>query len=123
MVIGRTQFFRMNRRFSALKRKNRCKIWRLQKEKWLQECLQQTNTSDGGKVGIWGGISGLGTKNATIYTGNMNEQLYYDVLQNKVKEFLAKAGTMENYFPTRPEAIGHFQYREGKAGEIEAKCV
>ena len=35
-----------------LKRKNQCKIWRLEKEKLLPGCLQQMNASDAGKVGI-----------------------------------------------------------------------
>ena len=38
--------------FYVLKRQNQCKIWRLEKEKSLPECLQQTNTGDGKKVGI-----------------------------------------------------------------------
>ena len=33
---------------------------------------------------------GVGTTNARIYTKNINDQLYCDVLQNKVKQFLAK---------------------------------
>ena len=47
-----------------------------------------TNESagDGGKVGI----SGFGTTNAKIYTENINVQLYCNVLQNEVKQFLAK---------------------------------
>ena len=56
----------------------------------LPERLQQTNTGDGGKVGIWGGISGFGTTNARIYTDNINGQLYCDALQNEIKQFLAK---------------------------------
>ena len=67
--------------FYILKRKNQCKIWRLEKEKLLPECLQQTNTSDGGKVRIWGGISGFGITAAKIYTDNMNGQLYCDIAQ------------------------------------------
>ena len=48
------------------------------------------NTGDGGKVGMWGAISGFSTTNARIYTKNMNGQLYCDVVQNEVKQFLAK---------------------------------
>ncbi|CAF1534459.1 unnamed protein product [Adineta ricciae] len=48
------------------------------------------NIGDGGKVGIWGGISGFGTTSAKIYTQNMNGQLYCDVLQNQVKQSMAK---------------------------------
>ena len=73
--------------FYVLKRKNQCKIWRLEKEKFLPECLQQTDTGDGGKVGIWGAISGFDTTNARIYSENMNGQLYCDVLQNEIKQF------------------------------------
>ena len=39
--------------FYVLKQKNQCKIWRLEKEKLSSECLQQTNTGDSNKVGIW----------------------------------------------------------------------
>ena len=52
--------------FYVLERKNQCKIWRIEKEKPLPECIQQTNTGDDGKVGIWGGISGFGAKAAKI---------------------------------------------------------
>ena len=76
--------------FYVLKRKNQCKIWRLEKEKLLPECLQQTNSGDGGKVGIWGGISGFRTTAAKIYTDNMNGQLYCDILQMKLKHSLKK---------------------------------
>ena len=76
--------------FYVLKQKNQYEIWRLEKEELLPECLQQTNTGDGGKVGIWGGISGFGTTNAKIYTENMNGELYCDVLQNEMQQFLAK---------------------------------
>ena len=56
----------------------------------MAKCLQQTDTGDGGKIGIWAGILGFGTTNAKTYTENMNEELYCDVLQNDVKQFLAK---------------------------------
>ena len=71
--------------FYVLKRKNQCKIWCLEKEKLLAEYLQQMNTSNGGKVGIWGDIFGFGATNAKIYTENMNGELYYGVLQNEMK--------------------------------------
>ncbi|CAF1597481.1 unnamed protein product [Adineta ricciae] len=76
--------------FYVLKRKNLCKIRRLDKEKLLPECLEQTNTGDGGKVGIWGGISGNGITVAKIYTENMNSNLYCDVLQHELKQSIQK---------------------------------
>ncbi|CAF2016844.1 unnamed protein product [Rotaria magnacalcarata] len=76
--------------FYVLKRKNQCKIWRLEKEKLLPECIQQTNTGDGGKVGIWGGISGFGATAARIYMENMDGKLYCDVLQHQLKHSMAQ---------------------------------
>ena len=61
----------------SFKTKESC---RLEKEKLLAECLQQTNTGDGGKVGIPGGISSVGTTIVKIYTESMIEELYYDIL-------------------------------------------
>jgi hypothetical protein len=72
--------------FYVLKRKKLCKIWRLEKEKLLPECLQQVNTGDGGKISIWGGISGFGITAAKNYTENMKSNLYCDVLQHELKQ-------------------------------------
>ena len=58
----------------------------MKREKLLPECLQQTNTGDGGKVGI----SGFGTTAAKIYKDNMNGQLYCDTLQMELKHSLKK---------------------------------
>ena len=52
--------------------------------------MQRRNTGDDGKVGICGGISGFEATNAKIYIENMNGELYYNVLQSEVKQFLAK---------------------------------
>lgn len=76
--------------FYVLKRKNLCKIWRLEKEKLLPECLELTNTGDGGKTGIWGGISGFDTTPVRIYDENMNGNLYCDVLQHELKQYINK---------------------------------
>ena len=73
-----------------LKRKNQRKICRLEKEKLLPECIQQTNTDDGGKIGIWAGISSFGASVAKIYMENMNVKLYCDVLQHQLKHSMAQ---------------------------------
>lgn len=76
--------------FYVLKRKNLCKIWRLEKEKLLPECLELANTGDDGKLGIWGGISGFGTTIPLIYNENMNSELYCDVLEHQLKQSMQK---------------------------------
>jgi len=76
--------------FYVLKRKNQVKIWRTDDERLLPECVQQMNTGNGGKVGIWGGISGEGTTMARIFEDSMNGILYCDVLQNELKKSIAQ---------------------------------
>ena len=76
--------------FYVLKRTDQCKIWRLEKEKLLSECIQQANTGDDGKVGIWGGISGFGATAAKIYMEYMDGKLYCDVLQHQLKHSMAQ---------------------------------
>ena len=76
--------------FYVLKRKNQVKVWRTDDERLLRECVQQMNTGDGGKVGIWGGISGEGTMSARIFDGTMNGMVYCDVLQKELKQSMAK---------------------------------
>ena len=73
-----------------LRRKNQCKIWRLENEKLLPECLQETNTGDSGKIAIWSGISGHGTSILRLYSENMNGALYCDVLQIELKKSIQK---------------------------------
>ena len=72
--------------FYVLKRKNQVKIWRTDDQRLLPECLEQMNTGNGGKIGIWGGISGQGTTMARIFDGTMNGILYCNVLQNELKQ-------------------------------------
>ncbi|CAF3372458.1 unnamed protein product [Rotaria socialis] len=50
----------------------------------------QTNVGDGGKIGIWDGISGFGTTAAKIYMENMNGHLNCDVLQHELKQLITE---------------------------------
>ena len=70
----------------VLKRKNMYKIWRLDKEKLLPECLGLINTGDGGKTGI----SGFGTTSAKIYIENMDGTMSCKILTNELNQLMAK---------------------------------
>ncbi|CAF2994013.1 unnamed protein product, partial [Rotaria sp. Silwood2] len=83
--------------FYVLKRKNQVKIWRSDDERLLPECVQQMNTGNGGKIGIWGGISGQGTTMARIFDDSMNGILYCDVLQNELKKSIARLPKKMSY--------------------------
>jgi hypothetical protein len=76
--------------FYVLQRKNQCKLWRLEKEKLLPECWRETNTGDGGKIGILGGISGHDTMIPRLCCENMNGTLYCDVLEKELKQSIEK---------------------------------
>ena len=75
--------------FYVLKRTNQMKIWRTDDEPLLSECVQQMNTGNDGKVGIWGVVSREGTTRTRISDGNTNEILCCDVLQNELKTPIA----------------------------------
>ncbi|CAF1477350.1 unnamed protein product [Adineta ricciae] len=49
----------------------------------------QSNTGDGGKIGIWGGISGHGITLLKIFNENMNGTLYCDVLKHELKQSMS----------------------------------
>ena len=76
--------------FYVQKRKNQVKIWGTDDERLLLDCIQQMNTGDGGKAGIWAGISRDGTIAATIFEGTMNGTLYCDVLQQELTQLMKK---------------------------------
>ena len=67
-----------------------CKIWCLDKEKLLQECLDLTNKGDDGKTEIWGGISDFGTTTAKIYIETMDGAMYCKILTNELNQSMAK---------------------------------
>ncbi|CAF1667223.1 unnamed protein product, partial [Rotaria magnacalcarata] len=76
--------------FYVLERKNQVKIWRTDEERLHPDCIQQVNTGRGGKLGIWGGISGRGTTEARIFNENMNGSVYCEVLSNELKRSMNK---------------------------------
>jgi transposase len=76
--------------FYVLQRKNQVKIWRTDEERLHQDCIQQVNTGNGGKVGIWGGISGQGTTEAKIFDENMDGHMYCNILSGELKRSMAK---------------------------------
>ena len=66
------------------------KIWTTDDERLLPDCIQQMNTGDGGKAGIWSGISGDRTTAARIFEGTMNGTLCCDVLQQELTQSMGK---------------------------------
>ena len=76
--------------FYVLKRKNQVKIWRTNDELLLPECVEQANTGDGGKITIWGGISGYATTLSRTFQENMNSQLYADILEKELQKSIKK---------------------------------
>ena len=85
----------------------------MEKEKLLSECLQQTNTGDGGKVAIWGGISRFRTTTDNVYTENMNGQLHCHVLEAELKRSMAKfPKKTKNVLPTRSYNMSYVEHSQ-----------
>ncbi|CAF4617904.1 unnamed protein product [Rotaria socialis] len=61
----------------------------ISKQLKVSRCCQ-TNVGDGGKIGIWDGISDFGTTAAKIYMENMNGHLNCDVLQHELKQLITE---------------------------------
>ena len=76
--------------FYVLERKNQVKIWRTDEEPLYQDCIQQGSIGKGGKLGIWGGISGQGPTEARIFDENMDGQTYCGVLSHELKRSIVK---------------------------------
>ena len=79
--------------FYVLKRKNQVKIWRIDDERLLPDCIQQMNTGDDGKAGI----SADGTTAARIFEETMNGTLYCDVLQQELTQSMRKLRNKSAY--------------------------
>ena len=73
------------------------KIWRLDDGRLLPDCIRQMNTGDGGKAGIWAGISADGMSAARIFKGTMNGTLYCDVLQQELTQSMGKLPNKSEY--------------------------
>ena len=59
--------------------------------------MQQMNTEDGGKTGIWAGISADGTTAARIFEGTMNGTSYCNVLQQELTQSVGKLPNKSAY--------------------------
>ena len=95
--IDKREFFGDESIFYVLKRKNQVKIWRTDDEQLLPDCIQQMNTVDGGKAGIWGGIAADGMTAARIFEGTMNGTLYCNVLQQALTQSMGKLPNKSAY--------------------------
>ena len=73
------------------------KIWRTDDERLLADCIQQMNAGDGGKAGIWAGISADETTAARIFEGTMNGTLYCEVLQQELTQSMRKLPNKSAY--------------------------
>ena len=83
------------------------------------------NTGDGGKAGIWAGISADGTTAATIFEETMNGTLYCDVLQQELTQSMGKLPNKSAYTFQQDLAPCHtyVKTRPRKNGKIEVERI
>lgn len=70
-------------------------VRRLPAETYLPSCVQTQRQSGGGKVIVWGGISGYGLTNLEVITETVNAERYIDILRRNLLPF------MEDEMPLR----------------------
>ena len=92
-------------------------------EKHLLEYLQEANTGDGEKVGIWDNISGFGSAAAKVYTENMNGNLYCHVLQHQLKPSIVKLPKIISFLPTGFSLLAHVGYCKSKNWQTKVKLT
>jgi hypothetical protein len=87
--------------------KNRVKIWRIDDERLMPECVQRMNTGNGGKMGILGVIMREGTTMARIFNDSMNGAVYCDVLETELKESMKSFRRKSDHFFQQEHAPWH----------------
>ena len=83
--------------FHILKRKNQCKLWRLEKENLLPKCVHKPILVMLEKLAFGGDISGFGTTATKTHMENMDEKLYWDILQHQLKCSMAQMSRKSNF--------------------------
>ena len=76
--------------FYVLQRKNQVKIWRTHEERLHQDCIQQVNTGNGGKVGIWEVFRVKEQQERRYSTKIWTDRLYCNILSGELKWSMAK---------------------------------
>jgi len=65
------------------------RVWRQQGEEYKEKCVFPTVKHGGGSVMVWGCMSAAGTGELQFIEGNMNSNMYCDIL--KQREWLLSA--------------------------------
>ena len=85
------------------------KIWQIDDERLLPECVQQMNTGNVGKVGIWSGTFGDEITSTQIFDDSMNGIQYCDVLQSEFKKSFVSLPKKMSYISTESCSMPHIQ--------------
>ena len=81
-------------------------------ERYLPECVESIAKFGGGSVMVWGCFSWLGFGPLVLVNGNMNTEVYVNILDNSM-------------LPTfwQQFGIGHFLYQHDNAPVHKAKVI
>ena len=67
-------------------------VWRCPGEKYKDKCVIPTVKHGGGNVMVWGCMSGAGAGELHFIEGNINSNMYCEILQQSMIPFLRKLG-------------------------------
>lgn len=72
-------------------------VWRKANTELRLENLSATIKHGGGSVMVWGCMSAAGTGELAFIEGNMDQNMYLDILKNNLKKSAEKLGIIENF--------------------------
>ncbi len=65
-------------------------VWRRPGEEYQENCALPTVKHGGGGIMVWGCMSAAGTGELRLIEGNMDSNMYCDILKQKMMPFLQK---------------------------------
>ena len=98
-------------------------MWQRPGEEYIDKCVMPTVKHGGGKVMVWGSMSAEGVGELHFIEGNMNSNMYCEILQQNMISSLQKLGCRAVFqHDNDPKHTSFTEEAEGK-GDGQAKYV
>lgn len=92
----RTVIFTDESKFNIFGHDGPAKVWRKKGQAMNVKYLRSTIKHSGGNVMVWGCMAASGVGNLTVINGNMNKEMYLDILRGNLAESVRNLGLQQN---------------------------
>ncbi len=96
------------------------RVWRQPSEEYNDKCVSPAVKHGGGSVMVWGCMSAAGTGELQFIEGNLNANMYFDILKKSMVPSLQRLGRREVFWHDNDHCLA--KEAEGK-GDGLAKYV